>query len=51
MKDLDGEEECNKSLTEDDYKELHVDIKKDIITRFKACNDCGLVHSLGVVRR
>lgn len=51
MKDLSGEEECNEFLTEDRYKELRVNIKKDMITRFKACNNCGLVYSLRVVRR
>lgn len=51
MVDLDGEEECNKTLTEKDYEKLHIDIKKDMIIRFKACNNCGLVHSLGLVRR
>lgn len=50
MTDLSGEE-CDKTLTEEDYKELCVDIKKDIITKFKACNDCGLIHFLGVVSR
>lgn len=38
MTDLCGEEECDKALTEEDYKKLRVDIKKYVITRFKACN-------------
>lgn len=50
MTDLSGGE-CDKTLTEEDYKKLHVDIKKDVITGFKVCNDCDLVHSLGAVRR
>lgn len=50
MTDLSGEE-CDKILTEEDYKEFCVDIKKYIITRFKACDDCDFVHYLGVVSR
>lgn len=51
MIDICGEEECNKALTEEDYKQLHVDTEKYVITRFKACRDCGLVHSSGIIRR
>lgn len=51
MIDLCGEEECNKALTEEDYKKLRVDAEKYVITRFKACKDCGLVHSSGIIRR
>ncbi len=51
MTDLCGEEECNKVLTEEDYEQLRVDTEKYVITRFKACKDCGLVHSSGIIRR
>ena len=51
MIDLSGEEECNKFLTEDSYKEFRVNIKTDVITRFKACGKCGLVYYLRMMRR
>ncbi len=49
MVDLSSEE-CEE-LTEEDYKSLNIDIEEDVITRFKGCNDCGLIHSISTVRR